>query len=266
MQKFNLQQIMNTKSIGFIGAGRITKIFLQAYKNKKVNFDKIVVVDTNTETTNNLKQQFPTIEISGIEQVSSQDIVVIALHPPVIMETLEKVLPYVTEKTWVLSLAPKVKIAGIANKLNTVTKIVRMIPNATSVINEGYNPVSFSGGISGNEKTEILGMLNVLGETFEVPEEKLEAYAIISAMAPTYFWFQWKKLINIAVEIGLGKEEAKKTIYSTMIAALNTMFKSDLNQDEVFNLIPVKPIGENEKEIENMFDQKLKGLYSKLTS
>ena len=182
------------------------------------------------------------------------------------METLEKVVPYITDKTLVLSLAPKVKIAGIANKLNAVTKIVRLIPNATSVINEGYNPVCFSSGISGNEKTEILGMLRALGETFEVPEEKLEAYAIVSAMAPTYFWFQWKKLADIAVEIGLGKEEAKQTIYGTMIAALNTLFKSDLIQEEVFNLIPVKPIGDNEKEIENIYDQKLKGLYTKLTS
>ena len=35
---------------------------------------------------------------------------------------------------------------------------------------------------------------------------------------------------------------------------------------EVFDLIPVKPIGENEKEIENIFEQKLKGLYSKLST
>ena len=166
---------MNTKSLGFIGAGRITKIFLQAFNNKRIGFKNIVVYDINSEITTKLQKQFPAIEVAGLEKVSSLDIVVIALHPPMIMETLEKIVPYVSDKSLVLSLAPKVKIAGIANKLNTVTKIVRLIPNATSVINEGYNPVSFSVGISGNEKTEILGMLNVLGETFEVPEEKLEA-------------------------------------------------------------------------------------------
>jgi pyrroline-5-carboxylate reductase len=257
---------MKMQSIGFIGAGRITKIILQAFTNKKVNFRKIVVFDINSETTANLKQQFPAIEISDIEQVSSQNIVVIALHPPVIMETLEKVIPYITDKTWVLSLAPKVKIAGIANKLNTAPKIVRLIPNATSVINEGYNPVCFSSGISRNEKAEMLGMLSVLGETFEVPEEKLEAYAIVSAMAPTYFWFQWKKLANLGSEFGLDREEAYRAVYHSLAAALDTLFKSGLKENEVFDLIPVKPIGENEQEIENIYDQKLKGLYSKLTS
>jgi len=181
------------------------------------------------------------------------------------METLEKVAPYVSDKSIVISLVPKIKMQDIAGKLKT-TRIVRLIPNATSVINEGYNPVCFSEGISQHEKSEILELLGILGRTFEVPEQKLEAYAIVSAMAPTYFWFQWRKLRDIGVEIGLGNEEAKQTVYETIIAAANTFFKSGLNDQEVIDLIPVKPIGDNEKDIENIFDQKLKGLYNKLTT
>ncbi|MDP3912129.1 MAG: hypothetical protein Q8R96_00095 [Bacteroidota bacterium] len=64
-----------------------------------------------------------------------------------------------------------------------------MIPNATSVINQGYNPVSFAPWISEIQKSYILKMLNLLAYTFETAEEKLEAYAHISAMLPTYFWF-----------------------------------------------------------------------------
>jgi pyrroline-5-carboxylate reductase len=109
-------------------------------------------------------------------------------------------------------------------------------------------------------------LLSILGNTFEVPEHKLEAYAIISAMSPTYFWFQWKKLSDIGTEIGLTREESDQTVYKTMIAALNTMFSQDLTDPDVFNLIPVKPIGENEEEMMNIFDQKLKGLYNKLVS
>jgi len=256
---------MNTKSLGFIGGGRITKIFLQAFKNKNIGFRNIVVFDTNPEITGKLKLLFPQIEISGIEQCAAQDVVFVALHPPVILETLEKAAPYVSDKSIVISLAPKIKMAGITGKLKT-NKIIRLIPNATSIINNGYNPVCFSDSISKSEKSEMLELLSILGKTFDAPEQKLEAYVIISAMAPTYFWFQWKKLCDIGVEIGLDKEEARQTVYETMIAAANTLFKSGITDQDVFDLIPVKPIGENEKEIENIFEQKLKGLYSKLTS
>jgi pyrroline-5-carboxylate reductase len=257
---------MKTKTLGFIGGGRITKILLQAFKNENVSFDKIVVHDLNPEAVANLQKQFPSIIISDPDQAASQDIVVIALHPPVIIEMLEKIRPFVSEETTLLSLAPKITIDKISQKLGNATRIVRLIPNATSIINEGYNPVCFSSGIEVGDKDSFLQMLGVLGKTFEVPESKLEAYAVVSAMAPTYFWFQWKKLCDIGEQVGLEKEDAQQTVEQTLNAALNTMFKSGLSWEEVADLIPVKPIGEYEEEIMNMFEQKLVGLYNKISS
>jgi len=257
---------MKTKSLGFIGGGRITKIILQAFKNRSVKFSRIVVFDSNMETSEKLQTKFPDIELSDLGKAASQELVIIALHPPVIMETLDKIQSIVTEKTSILSLAPRITLEKLSGKLNQVNKLTRLIPNAASVMSKGYNPVCFSAGMAANEKAEILEILQNLGETFEVPESKLEAYAIVSAMAPTYFWFQWKKLAEIGEEIGLGKEESQKAVYQTLSAALDTMFQSGLSDDEVFDLIPVKPIGEYEDEIKNLFDAKLKGLYAKLSS
>lgn len=256
---------MKTKTLGFIGGGRITRILLQAFKNENLSFDSIVVYDLNPEIVANLQKQFPTIVNADIEQAASQDIIVIALHPPVIMEMLDKIQSTVSEETTLLSLAPKITMQKISAKLQKVSRIVRLIPNATSIINEGYNPVCFSSGIEAGDKETFLQMLKALGKTFEVPESKLEAYAIISAMAPTYFWFQWKKLCNIGEQIGLDREASEQAVSATMNAALNTMFKSGLNWNEVTDLIPVKPIGDYEEEIMHMFEQKLVGLYNKIS-
>ena len=257
---------MKTKTLGFIGGGRITRILLQAFSNENVSFDNIVVYDLNPEPAANLQKQFPSIVVSDPDQAASQDIVVIALHPPVIMDMLEKIQPFVSEETTLLSLAPKINIEKFSQKLGNVTRIVRLIPNATSIINEGYNPVCFSSGIEAGDKQSLLQMLATLGKTFEVPESKLEAYAVVSAMAPTYFWFQWKKLCDIGEQVGLEKEDAEQTVEQTMNAALNTMFRSGLSWKEVDDLIPVKPIGEYEEDITNMFEQKLVSLYNKISS
>lgn len=257
---------MKTKTIGFIGAGRITRILLQAFKNENVSFYKIVVYDLDSEPSANLKKQFPSIVVSDLDRAASQDILVIALHPSVIIEMLEKIQPFVSEDTILLSLAPKITMDKISQKLGNVSRIIRLIPNATSIINEGYNPVCFSSGIKAADKETFLEMLRAMGKTFEVPESKLEAYAVVSAMAPTYFWFQWKKLCDIGEQVGLEKEDAAQTVEQTMNAALNTMFRSGLSWEEVADLIPVKPIGEYEEEIMNMFEHKLVGLYNKISS
>ena len=203
---------MKTKTLGFIGGGRITRILLQAFKNENVSFDNIVVYDLNPEAVAILQKQFPSIVVSDPEQASSQDFVVIALHPPVIMEMLDKIQPLISDESTLISLAPKITIEKISEKLGNVTRIVRLIPNATSIINEGYNAVCFSPGIEAGDKQSLLQMLEALGKTFEVPESQLEAYAVISAMAPTYFWFQWKKLCEIGEQIGLGKEESEQAV------------------------------------------------------
>jgi len=44
------------KSVGFIGSGRVTRIILQGFDNKKDPFSRIIIVDTNKETEDNLKK------------------------------------------------------------------------------------------------------------------------------------------------------------------------------------------------------------------
>jgi pyrroline-5-carboxylate reductase len=104
----------------------------------------------------------------------------------------------------------------------------------------------------------------LLGHTFEVAEEKLESYAIMSAMLPTYFWFQWKELVEIGQKIGLSEKESCDSINDTLIASLNLMFKSGLKTTEVIDLIPVKPIGEHEPLITEIYKTKLIGLFEKI--
>ena len=255
---------MKTQSLGFIGGGRITKIFLKALANKKFEFQSVVVFDTNADVLAALKQQFPNIVVAETpEQAAQQPTVFIALHPPMIMESLGKIAETVSSDALVISLAPKINIEKIASKLKT-SNIARMIPNATSFINEGYNPVTFAPGFNETEKAEVLDLLQLLGTTFEVEEQKLEAYAILSAMLPTYFWFQWNELTKLGDPMGLSEQESMLAIRETMKAALNLYFESGLSPEQVMDLIPVKPIGEHQPQITEIYQTKLLGLFEKI--
>lgn len=256
--------MMKNDSIGFIGGGRVTKILLQGFMNKNVKFGKVVVTDTNPEVLANLKKKFPEVESVDVKVAASQDIVFIALHPPVVMETLELVKNDVQQGATVISLAPKINLPKLTMKLPHIKNLARLIPNATSFINEGYNPVTFAPGFDSAVKKEVMELLSCLGTTFEVSEEKLECYAIISAMLPTYFWFQWKELGEIGKKTGLTEEESRESIYNTIIASLNLLYKSGLSPSEVIDLIPVKPIGEHEQQIAEIYRTKLIGLFEKI--
>ncbi|MDF1576761.1 MAG: NAD(P)-binding domain-containing protein [Bacteroidales bacterium] len=255
---------MKTTTLGFIGGGRITRIFLQAFQNKSLEFNSILVYEPNQEVASSLKAQFPEITIAGsLAEPAQQDLVFLAVHPPVMMETLNQIKESLKAESSLISLAPKITIEKIAGLLHT-QRIVRMIPNASSYINKGYNPVCFHKDYSEEEKKNLMQLFRKLGKTVEVEESLLEGYAMVSAMLPTYFWFQWKKMEELAVQMGFDEAEAKKVIRNTLKRSIQLYYKSSLTPEEVMDLIPVRPIGEHEDEIKEIYDKRISGLYEKI--
>lgn len=257
---------MTQNTFGFIGGGRVTRFLLEGLKRAGRMPERVVVSDVNEEVLNKLKKYFPQIEsvLNDNTIPASQDIVFLAIHPPAIIKVLEEIRAHIKPDAILISLAPKLTIAKLTEGLGGFQKIVRLIPNAPSFVNRGYNPLTFSPSLSEVERKKLIEVLSVLGECPEVEEEKLEAYAILTAMGPTYFWFQLYELIEIGKSFGLSGEEIKKGLEAMIIGAVKTMVESGLPPEEVMDLVPVKPLGDKEQEIRNIYRTKLEGLFRNL--
>lgn len=257
---------MSFKSMGFIGGGRITRIFLEALNRKRILPATIVVSDASAEALQKLKAKFPKVVISQGDNVrpAAQDIVFLALHPPAVAGGLAEIKATLKPGAVLVSLAPRFTIKALSEGLGGFDRIVRMIPNAPSYVNEGYNPVAFGPGITKKEKEDLSKLFKKLGDCPEVDEGKLEAYAMITAMGPTYLWFQLYELLELGKSFGLTDKQAWKAIKKMLKGALETIDESGLTPDEVMDLVPVKPLGEDEAMIRNAYRTRLTGLYQKL--
>jgi len=257
---------MVEKTIGFIGGGRITRIILEGFKRKNQAFKEVIVSDINLDTLNRLKEKFPKIKISpnDNQQPASKDIVFVSLHPKAIGGVVNEIKTTLKSGAVLISLAPKLTISKLTEHLDDFERIVRMIPNACSVINAGYNPVAFSQVFDETEKKDLLNILAVLGKCPEVKEETLEAYAILTAMGPTYLWFQLNELEKIGISFGFSSKEVEEALFLMVTGAADTLFHSEFSPEEVMDLIPVKPLGEEEENIRNIYRSKLELLYEKL--
>lgn len=257
---------MSEKSFGFIGGGRITRIILESLKKREEMPDSVIVSDFNQDVLNTLQSRFSTITITNDNvKPAGQDVIFIALHPPVIAETLSQIKSLIKPNAVIISLAPKVTIGQMSDILGGFKRIIRMIPNAATIVGKGYNPVVFANGFDPEEKKELLTLFNNFGDCPEVDEAKLEAFAVLTAMGPTYFWFQLFELQEIAEGFGLNQEEAQMGIMKMISGTLATMGESGLSRDEVMDLIPVKPLKEEEEHIKQAFHARLEGIYKKLT-
>lgn len=256
------------KKLGFIGGGRVTRILLEGWKKKGVTLGEVVVSDINEDVLADLKKRFPAIKtvLNGNGEAAAQEIVFLAVHPPVVGDVLPGIKETLRQDVVFVSLVPKVKIALLQEKLGGVPNLARLIPNACSVINEGYNPLACSSAMDGAVKQELLDLFGSLGRCPEVDENHLEAYAIISAMGPTYFWFQWEALRALGRSFGLQQEAVDQALANMLSGSLNTLLASGMDFAEVNDLIPVKPLQEDEAGIKQAYSERLEGLYKKLTS
>jgi pyrroline-5-carboxylate reductase len=87
---------------------------------------------------------------------------------------------------------------------------------------------------------------------------------VIAAMGPTYFWFQWHALRELAESFGLPAADADRALRAMLDGAVRTFFDAGLTPEEVLDLVPVKPLAELEGQILQAYREVLPALHAKL--
>ena len=257
---------MKDRTVGFVGGGRITAIFLEALDGNGLDLARVTVSDTTPEVLAKRKERFAGITATADNNAAAScERVFLALHPPALKAALPELAGTLRPDAVVVSLAPVLTFEKLSALLGDFDRLARVIPNAPSVVGAGFNPVAFGAGLPVEPRAEIEALLDGLGAHPVVPEETLEAYAILAAMGPTYFWFQWQALRDLAGSFGLGAAEADTALRAMLEGATQTFFDPGRTYDEVADLVPVKPLAEAESQIRQTYDEKLGGLYRKLS-
>lgn len=254
------------KSVGFIGGGRITRIILQGLHCSQVKLDDLIICEPDQNAVKQLQAagtQHHTV-IGTEEEAGQQDWVFLAVHPPVMKTVFNELKSAVRPETVIISLLPVYTIAEISDALGGHENIVRMIPNAASIIGKGFNPLAAGRNLDNHTRSELIQFLKVLGYCPDVDEDKLEAYAILTAMGPTYLWPQFRALTELGCKFGLTKKETDISMQSMLAGAGDLWFQESLSYDQISDLIPVKPMENEVEQICEAFQTKLSGLHDKL--
>jgi pyrroline-5-carboxylate reductase len=136
---------MREPTIGFVGGGRIVRIILAGWRRANFALPRIVVSDTDAATLERLHAEFPSIAVTADNrEAARQGIVMAALHPPAFPGALAEIKDALPPAGILVSLAPKWTMARTGAALGGFGRLARVIPNAPSIVNKGFNPVSFA--------------------------------------------------------------------------------------------------------------------------
>lgn len=251
------------KRVGFIGGGRVARILVGGWRRAGALPDVILVNEPDDAAFLKLAGLCPGAGRSPMEEAAAADVVFIALHPPVFASTVPAMRPYVGAQATVVSLAPKVPLSALTAGLGT-GRVARMIPNAPSIIGRGYNPIAFGEGLDAAARQELSRLFAPWGACPEVEERDLEAYAILTGMGPTYYWYQWQALREAAGRFGLSPGRTDDALRQMLEGALATLLESSLSPAEVMDLIPVRPLQPIEESVTAAYGTALPALFAKI--
>lgn len=254
------------KTIGFIGAGRVARIMLGGWQHAGQLPDTIRVFDQNPAAIEALMQQFPQVQAATLAECARCDWVFGALHPPALLEVLPVIAPELRPDALLVSLAPRLSLAVLQEKLGGFGRLARMNPNSPSIIGQGFNPIAWAQMVPAAERQALTSLLLALGQAPEVAENRLETYAVISAMGPTYFGFQFETLRQLAESFGLEDEAARAALRAMLHGTVELLFASEVPTNTALDLVPVRPLADDEPAIRQMLQTRIAAMHARLTS
>ena len=248
---------------GFVGGGRVARVLVGGWRHAGEMPAWVLVNEPDDAAFGRLVEMCPDVRRSSLEDAAEADVVFLALHPPALAAVLPAVRPLLDARAVVVSLAPKIPLSALAAGLGT-GRVVRMIPNAPSIIGRGYNPVALGAGVDAPARQALSALFAPWGPWPEVDERDLEAYAILTGMGPTYFWYQWQALREVAGQMGMPAEQADQALQSMLDGALATLLRGGLPPAAVMDLIPVRPLAAIEPSVAAAYREALPALFAKI--
>jgi pyrroline-5-carboxylate reductase len=83
-------------------------------------------------------------------------------------------------------------------------------------------------------------------------------------MGPTYLWPQLIELCHLGQEFGLSPADAVMAVDGMTSGAAATLADACLTEEEVMNLVPVKPLGDAEAMFRDAYRTKLPAILEKI--
>ncbi|MCF6228330.1 MAG: pyrroline-5-carboxylate reductase [Planctomycetes bacterium] len=146
------------------------------------------------------------------------NVVLLAVKPQNITETLEQIKTHVTEGALVLSVCAGVKISTIENILGEIA-VIRTMPNTPAAIGLGATAITRGKFATDQHLADAINIFSTVGKVIVVDESQMDAVTAVSGTGPAYVFYLAETMIDAAMAEGLSKQHAYTLVYQTLRGA-----------------------------------------------
>ena len=189
-------------------------------------------------------------------------IVILAIKPQRLAKVLSELKGSIHKDQVVVSIVAGAKIETIADEL-LHGAVIRTMPNTPAQVGEGVTAWTSSEAVSEAQEQGVRAMLEALGKTVRVENERqIDMATALSATGPTYIFLVMEALIDAGVHMGFSRHVAQELVQQMILGSVLFARESHKHPAELRNMV-TSPGGTSAEAIYQMEKGSLRTVLSK---
>jgi pyrroline-5-carboxylate reductase len=208
--------------IAIIGGGSMGEALLSGLLRAGRRVKDIVVVERIPRRAQYLAATYSVLVSSLTDAVENATFVIVAVKPSDVESVIAEIAHAAAEaddggaEQVVVTIAAGVTTGYFESKLPAGTPVVRVMPNAPSLVGAGVSALAAGRFVTPEQVKEVSALFDSVGGVLTVPEAQLDAVTAVSGSGPAYFLLVVEALVDAAVAAGLSRPVATELVSQTM--------------------------------------------------
>lgn len=199
------------RTLALIGAGNMGGAILRgALSSGFIAADHVVVFDKNRSHMEELASEYKalTFTSSDAEAAEAANVILLAVKPYSMQETIDSISPYLAGKA-VISIAAGWTVEQLENALEgTGATCLRVMPNTPAMVGEGMTAICEANTLTADDLAFAKGLFESIGRIAVVPERLFDGVIAVSGSSPAYVYMMIEAMGDAAVREGLPRATA----------------------------------------------------------
>ena len=224
---------MENKQIAILGAGSMGGAILSGLIAAGSSPEKITASTASAASAKALTEKFSikafdqeTTSSANAQAVAGADILLLAVKPAKVIETLQEVSGAVKDGVLVISVAAGITTSAMEQAIGSKASVIRAMPNTPSIVGHGVTGIAKGESANDAQLATAKELFETVGQVLIVDEDKINALSTISGSGPAYVFYFAEKLMTAAKNLGFSEKEANLMVRATFLGSATLLAAS----------------------------------------
>ncbi|WP_407272325.1 pyrroline-5-carboxylate reductase [Radiobacillus sp. PE A8.2] len=242
------------RKVAFIGAGSMAEAMIIGMKTSGLlKPEQISVTNKSNQDRLDYLNKLYHIHTSSNKQevIDGADIVILAMKPNGVEESINEIRPYLLENQILLSVLAGVSSDFITETIGLQIPVIRVMPNTSATIGLSATTIAAGKYASPLHVKQAEQLLQTIGTTTVAPEDKIDIMTALAGSGPAYFYYAVEAMEKAAEVHNLDKHIARDLIAQTLTGVAEMLKVSEDEPAELRRKI-TSPNGVTQAAIEEL--------------